>query len=92
MTEQTQENSSPNGSGSMVLATSNTCGPCHMLKSRLEKLGLSVENKNYSDIENIGWFRKHGIRNVPCLVIEADEKVEIIQGVEEIIQRIKSGA
>jgi glutaredoxin len=92
MSEETQENNNSTNSVSITLATSSTCGPCHMLKSKLEKLGLSVEKKNYSDIEDIGWFRKHGIRNVPCLVVETDKNVEIIQGMEEIIQRIKSGA
>ena len=72
-----------------VLATSATCGPCHTLKARLEKMGLTVENKSYNDPENIEWFKEHGIRNVPCLIVETDTTVEIVQGIENIIERIK---
>jgi glutaredoxin len=72
-----------------TLATSATCGPCHLLKARLEKLELTVEIKNYNDPQNIEWFKKHGIRNVPCLVVETDTTVELILGVEDIIEKIK---
>jgi hypothetical protein len=72
-----------------ILATSATCGPCHLLKARLEKLELTVEIKNYNDPQNIEWFKKHGIRNVPCLVVETDTTVELILGVEDIIEKIK---
>ena len=72
-----------------ILATSNTCGPCHLLKARLEKLELTVEIKNYNDPQNIEWFKKHGIRNVPCLVVEDGDTFEIIQGIDDIIEKIK---
>jgi hypothetical protein len=48
-----------------------------------------VEIKNYNDPQNIEWFKKHGIRNVPCLVVETDTTVELILGVEDIIEKIK---
>jgi glutaredoxin len=73
-----------------TIATSPTCGPCHMLKSKIEKLGLSVNIKDYSDPANHEWFVKHNIKTVPRLVIEDEENVEIIQGIDEIIEAIKN--
>lgn len=73
-----------------ILATSITCGPCHMLKNKLEKLGLEVEIKDYTDPDNIEWFKKHQIKSVPRLVIEDGDSVEIIQGTDDIIERLKS--
>jgi hypothetical protein len=63
-----------------------------MLKARLEKLGLTVEIKNYNDPQNIEWFKKHGIRNVPCLVVEDGDTSELIQGMDDIIERIRKDA
>ena len=73
----------------MTLAVSNTCGPCYTIKSRIEKEKLEVEIKDYTNPENIEWFRKHDIRSVPRLVIEDGDNVEIIQGMEEIIEALK---
>jgi glutaredoxin len=72
-----------------TLATSATCGPCYTLKTRIEKENLEVEIKDYNNPENIEWFKKHGIRAVPRLVIEDGDNVEIIQGMEEIIEALK---
>jgi predicted DsbA family dithiol-disulfide isomerase len=72
-----------------ILATSATCGPCFTLKARIEKEKLEVEIKDYTNPENIEWFKKHGIRAVPRLVIEDGDNVEIIQGIEEIIEALK---
>lgn len=83
------EENTQNKAVSITLATSNSCGPCSMLKSRLDKMGLTVENKSYDDIQNIEWFKKHGIRNVPRLVVEDGDTVEIIEGMDDIIARIK---
>lgn len=73
-----------------TVATSKTCGPCHMLKNKLEAQKIDVEIKDFSDPENIEWFRKHNIKSVPRLVIEDGDKVEIIQGVEDIINTLKN--
>lgn len=72
-----------------ILATSKTCGPCHALKSKIEKLGLEVEIREYSP-DHFEWFNKHNIRAVPRLVIEDGENVEIIQGTEEILNAIRN--
>lgn len=72
-----------------TLATSKTCGPCFALKNNLEKLGLEVDTKDYIDPDNIEWFKKHGIRSVPRLVVEDGDNVEIIQGMDDIIEAIK---
>ena len=48
-----------------------------------------MEIKDYNNPENIEWFKKHGIRAVPRLVIEDGDNVEIIQGMEEIIEALK---
>ena len=74
-----------------TLATSKTCGPCHMLKARLEKSAISVNIKSMNDAENISWFREKGIRSVPVLIIEDDEgnELERISGVEDIFNNLK---
>lgn len=72
-----------------ILATSAQCGPCFTLKSRIEKEKLEVEIKDYTNPENIEFFKKHGIRSVPRLVVEDGDNVEIIQGIEEIIEALK---
>lgn len=73
-----------------VLATSAQCGPCYTLKARIEKENLEVEIKDYTNPENIEWFKKHGIRAVPRLVIEDVDNVEIIQGMDDIINALKN--
>jgi glutaredoxin len=72
-----------------TLATSSQCGPCHTLKSRIERENLEVEIKDYTNPDNIEWFKKHGIRSVPRLVIEDGGNVEIIQGMDDIIEALK---
>jgi glutaredoxin len=74
---------------SKILATSSLCGPCSMLKSKIAKLGLIVETKEHSK-ETADWFKKHQIRTVPKLVIEEGDTVEIIQGMDDIIEAIKN--
>ena len=61
------------------------------IKSDKVNMLSSVEIKNYNDPQNIDWFKKHGIRNVPCLVVEDDTTFEIIQGIDDIIEKIKQG-
>ena len=72
-----------------IIATSKTCGPCHALKSKIEKLGLDFEIREYNP-DNMEWFTKHKIRSVPRLVIEDGDNVEIIQGTEEILEALKN--
>lgn len=74
----------------ITLATSAHCGPCHMVKSKIEKMGLTVEIKDHSDVSTHEWFKKHNIRSVPKLVIEDGDNVEIIQGVDDILERLKN--
>lgn len=73
-----------------TLLTSSQCGPCTVLKNKLNTLKLEVVTKDYSIEEHKKFFTKHNIRSVPRLVIEDGDNVEIIQGIEEIIERIKS--
>jgi len=75
-----------------ILATSKTCGPCHMLKAKLEKFSISVNIKSMNDPENIAWFREKGIRSVPVLIIEDDngEELERVSGVEDIFENLKN--
>lgn len=74
----------------ITLATSASCGPCHMLKSKISKLGLTVETKDYFDHSTHEWFQKHGIRTVPTLVIEDADNTEIVKGVDDILERLKN--
>jgi glutaredoxin len=74
-----------------TLATSPSCGPCNVLKNRLTKLGISVENRSF-DPDTSEWFAKHNIKSVPRLVVENDETGEarIIQGIDDIIEELQS--
>jgi glutaredoxin len=73
-----------------TLATSKTCGPCKILKSQLEKLGIEVDTKDYSMPENIKWFREKSIRAVPVLLIEDDDgrEVELVHRAELILKKL----
>jgi glutaredoxin len=73
-----------------ILATSSSCGPCHMIKSKIQKLGLTVDIKDFSDPVNREWFTKHDIKAVPRLVIEDGDDVQIIQGMDDIIEAIRN--
>lgn len=72
----------------LTLATSVTCGPCKMLKNKLATLGLEVDVKEYTIDDDKEFFIKHNIRSVPRLVVDTDGVVEIIQGMDEIIDKI----
>lgn len=71
-----------------TLLTNVSCGPCSVVKSKLAKLGLTVDTKDFSIDEDREFFYKHGIKSVPRLVIEDGDNVEIIQGIDDIVQRI----
>lgn len=75
----------------LLLLTASFCGPCQLLKSKLQKEGLldKVELINMED--NQEPFKKYGIKSVPRLIVEnSDGPLEVIQGSEEIIARIKN--
>lgn len=72
-----------------TLLTNDGCGPCSVVKSKLSKLGLEVDTKNFSVQEDKEFFFKHGIKSVPRLVIEDGDKVEIIQGIDDIVEAVK---
>ena len=75
----------------LILATSKFCGPCHLLKRKLQDDKLEVETIDME--EDTDKFRHYGVRSVPrLLVIENDEVTETIQGSDEIIKRIKEHA
>ncbi len=72
----------------LVLATSKTCGLCHMLNSKLKKENLESSICTFQD--DASFFKKHKIKNLPRLLIFEDEKlIETIQGVDDIIQKVK---
>lgn len=75
----------------LLLATSKFCGPCHVLKRKLEESNLQVDMIDME--ENVDTFRKYSIRGVPVLlVLEQEELVEKIQGVTDIFNKIKENA
>jgi predicted thioredoxin/glutaredoxin len=75
----------------LLLLTASFCGPCQLLKSKLQKEGLldKVELINMED--NQEPFKKFNVKSVPRLIIEtSDTLFEVIQGSEDIIARIKN--
>jgi len=76
----------------LILASAGWCGPCQVVKSRLKADSLTdrVEVKD-ADID-ITFFKENNIKSVPRLLVMENEKVvDIIQGTEDIIKRIKQG-
>jgi glutaredoxin len=75
----------------LILATSKFCGPCHILKRKLQDDNLEVETIDME--EDTDKFRHYGVRSVPrLLIVENDEVTEVIQGSDEIIKKIKEHA
>ena len=73
----------------LILASASFCGPCKMLKSRIDAESLNVEVKQMEDESE--FFRQHNIKTVPRLLIfKGDELVEVIQGTDDIINRIRT--
>ena len=75
----------------LLLLTANFCGPCQLLKSKLEKENLldKVEVINMEDNQEL--FKKYNVKSVPRLIVEnSDILFEVIQGAEDIIARIKN--
>jgi thiol-disulfide isomerase/thioredoxin len=72
----------------LVLASASFCGPCKMLKSKIDAEGLTVEIKQMED--EIDFFKQHDIKSVPrLLVFKNDELLDTVRGPDQIIQRIK---
>lgn len=75
----------------LILATAKFCGPCQILKRKLKDENLEVETVEME--ENTEVFREYNIRSVPTLVVLQDNEVaEKIQGMSDIIAKIKEHA
>jgi len=73
----------------LILASAKICGPCSLLKSKIAKENLQVEIKQMED--EIDFFKLHGIRNVPSLLIfRGGQLIDQIRGSDEILQHIKN--
>jgi glutaredoxin len=74
----------------VTLLTNKTCGPCTVVKNKLKALNIEVDTKDFSNADDQEIFRKHNIRSVPRLLIEDGESdVQIIQGIDDIVDAIK---
>jgi len=76
----------------LILASASWCAPCQAIKTRLQSENLTdrVEIRD-ADIDG-AFFKDHGIKSVPrLLVMNGETVVETIQGSEDIIKRIKQG-
>ena len=74
----------------LILASASFCGPCQMLKTRIDEENLTVEIKNMED--EIEFFRQHDIKTVPrLLVLKGDELLDTVSGSDQILQRIRQG-
>ena len=75
----------------LILATANFCGPCQLLKRKISDEKLEVEMVEMES--NMDLFKKYNVKAVPrLLVIENDELKESVQGMEDIIKKIKEHA
>lgn len=72
----------------LILASAGFCGPCKMLKSKIDAEGLKVEIKQMED--ELEFFKQHNIKTVPrLLILKGDELIDTVQGSDDIIQRIR---
>jgi thiol-disulfide isomerase/thioredoxin len=72
----------------LILASAEFCGPCKMLKTRINAESLNIEIKQMED--NIEFFKQYNIKTVPrLLVFKGDELIDTVQGIEDIMSRIK---
>jgi hypothetical protein len=74
----------------LILASADWCVPCKAIKSRLASDNLldRVEIKD-ADVD-IVFFRANSIKSVPrLLVMDGETVVELVQGMEDIVARIK---
>lgn len=64
-------------------------GVCFMMNRRLQKEGLTVEQKNMKDDGD--FFRKHKVMSCPLLLVfEDDLEVDRIKGIDDIIFNLKT--
>jgi len=76
----------------LKLATTATCGPCFAIKSKLKSMGLTVDIMELNG-DNIEFFKKHSVTTVPrLLVFDGETLADTIQGMENIIKKIKEYA
>ena len=76
----------------LILASASWCSPCRTVKSRIESENLhnNVEIKDAD--EDVTFFKENNIKSIPRLLgMEGDNIKEVIQGVDDIIKRIKQG-
>ena len=75
----------------LILASASWCGPCKIIKSRLQSENL-IEKVEIKDLDaDYAFFKTNGIKAVPrLLVMDGETVVEVIQGAEDIIQRIRA--
>lgn len=76
----------------IILFTTDWCGPCKMLKEKLNtsndfdkiKETLMMENASTSSLSKV-----YNVRSVPSLVIDDNGKSEVITGYSSIISKLK---
>lgn len=68
-----------------VIATSEQCGSCKILKKELDKDGIKYEIKDL--ISDFAYFADNNIKVLPTLVISKDKK---ISGTAEILKYFKN--
>jgi hypothetical protein len=75
-----------------ILASAGWCGPCQVVKSRLQSENLTDKGEVRDADVDIAFFKENNIKSVPRLLVMEDGKVvELVQGSEDIIKRIKQG-
>lgn len=75
-----------------TLVSASYCGPCFALKKRIEKEKLKVDIIEFDteeDESKVKKVKEWGIKAVPRLVVEDGDSVELIQGSDDIIEKIK---
>lgn len=77
----------------LILATASWCGPCKVIQSRLQTENLLEKVEVRDPDSDHAFFKDNNIKSVPrLLVMDGDTVVEMIQGSEDIIQRIRDAS
>ena len=66
-----------------ILATSQYCGPCTLLKEAIQK--LDIEIKIHDMLEENAWFIANQIKSVPTLIHENNK----ITGADDILNYLQ---
>jgi hypothetical protein len=74
----------------LILATANFCGPCQVLKKKIETENLSHLIEVQILEENPNFFKQYLIKSVPKLVRIDGDVVDIFSGWEDIMQQIRA--